>query len=543
MTNRPSLMLADNLLSLVKDDLYSPSLHDLAELERTTAHITSVIRERVNTYAPVNTLPDELLAVIFEYALPWRNSGSHSRGYQEASHRSDMLARIPLTHVCRRWRSAAVETSTLWTIVDEDLKHLQDVFLVRSANAPIHALARYAVDQPTGVHVAPHAERLNDLFLIYPPASEEAGLRTELPIDVPNLECLTVCSSGTVGRDRINMEELDTIFPNGTPSLRRLVLWNMRRLPNVSYERLTHLSIALENLALIDASVSGLPPSENENNEVQVELPNLRVLTLRTHRNPIAAVYLPKLLPVLFLPSGLTLRLVGSQVTTLLDIHDFDLHRMPIMSTLTAMTIDLRADGHCTLRASGPSASILLDLPDFRAQRRYGLRWNPSFVPLSAVEVVTYRTEIRNTDLDLLWNCELPSLRLLRFVDAYVPPCDRQERSHHRYPGPHDGAQCEDYIEALSWVLEKSPRLVELEIWSANAELPGKLQLPQADVPVRKLTFYYTGGDGEMLEEVDLMHLRNRIPEMVVCTTLVKPEPSTAMPENDALQWEDSGEW
>ncbi|TFK93219.1 hypothetical protein K466DRAFT_658672 [Polyporus arcularius HHB13444] len=554
-----SLALAEDLRIAVDEDIQTLSLHDLIELDLHTARIASVIRGRVNTHAAVNKLPDELLALIFEYALPWRNNGLHSRGYWKASHRSDMLARIPLTHVCRRWRTAAVGTATLWSIIDEDLNHLQDVFLDRSGDATIQALVRYTIDRPTGTHIARHAERLNDLFVIYPPANEESGLRTELPFSVPNLECLTMYSSGTVGRDRINLETLGTIFPHGTPSLRRLVLWHLRRLPDVRYEQLTHLFIshgkrlpiidllrrcsALQNLALIDASVSGLPPSENENNDIQVELPNLRVLTLGTYKNPVAAVNLPKFLPVVILPCGLTLRLVGSQATTLLALNDYDLHQMPIMSTLTAMTVDLRADGHCTLRASGPSASVLLDLPDFRMQRKYGLG-EPCFVPLSAVEVVTYRTELRNKDLDMLLNCSLPSLRVVRFVDAYVAPRNPQEQLRYIDYDLQGGAGCDDYIEALSWVAEASPRLVEMEIWSSNVELPGKLDLPvHTDVPIRKVTFHYTGKDDAILEEVDLTRLRNRVPEVVLCTSPSEPEPSTTMSENEALQWEDSGEW
>ena len=503
-------------------------------------------------------LPNELLATIFKYAVPRRSSGLHSRGYQQASHKKDMLSRLPLTHVCRRWRFVALATITLWTVVDQDFDHLRSLFLDRSANASIAVLARYGAGQMGAAHIAPHALRIIDLHLIYPPSSKEFGLQTTLPVDVPNLQCLTLSSSGTTGRNHIDLGTLEQFFPHRVPSLRRLALWRIRRLPDVPYEQLTHLFIghgnrlpiigllrrcpALQHLALIDAAVAGLPTSDDENDNVQVELPSLRVLTMGTYKNPIAAENLPRLLPVLALPNNLTLRLVGPQATTFLSSNDFDLHRMPSMSNLSVVSIDLRVNGHCVLRACGPFSSVLLDLPDFRAQRNYGVCDKPCFIPLDAAEEVTYRTELRNADLDMLLYCELPSLRRLRFLDAYVPPRDQEEMKRRGY-APHYKRPRDprDYVEALSLVIAQSPRLSELEIWSANVELPARLRLPEADMPVHKLAFHYTGGDrDETMDSLSMSHLRLRIPEVSVYTS--PSIPTTMMADMEELNWED-GEW
>jgi len=79
-----------------------------------------------NHDTPINSLPDELLRMIFALSSDEKAECS-------------MLDRIQLTWVCRRWRFVAIDTAELWRYIDLDCQHFSMVqeVLARSKLAPL----------------------------------------------------------------------------------------------------------------------------------------------------------------------------------------------------------------------------------------------------------------------------------------------------------------------------------------------------------------------------------------------------------------------
>ena len=70
---------------------------------------------------PVNTLPNELLSYIFTLGSEAEEDGDHDDDEEEEDVHTHMVPRRPclpfkvlVSHICRRWRTVAVETSMLW---------------------------------------------------------------------------------------------------------------------------------------------------------------------------------------------------------------------------------------------------------------------------------------------------------------------------------------------------------------------------------------------------------------------------------------------
>ena len=75
---------------------------------------------------PINTLPNELLSYIFTLGSGAEEQGDDDDDEEEEEEEEDTMdehgQRLPfkvlVSHVCRRWRTVAIETSTLWTLLD-----------------------------------------------------------------------------------------------------------------------------------------------------------------------------------------------------------------------------------------------------------------------------------------------------------------------------------------------------------------------------------------------------------------------------------------
>ena len=78
------------------------------------------------TGTPVNALPNELLSLIFvlgsEAEEQGGNDADDEEKYEEGASEDEDRRRLPfkvlVSHVCRRWRTVAVEASMLWTFLD-----------------------------------------------------------------------------------------------------------------------------------------------------------------------------------------------------------------------------------------------------------------------------------------------------------------------------------------------------------------------------------------------------------------------------------------
>ncbi|KAG8758405.1 hypothetical protein FRC14_008297 [Serendipita sp. 396] len=117
--------------SIVKEEAHEPpadpiqALIDfdaaLSDFEQTIRSLVGTLRGQRNTLSYPCTLPPEILAHIFEY--------------------NETHAVTRVAAVCRSWRSAAINCSSLWTTIDMNyLKHPKEyaqLFLSRSGNLPL----------------------------------------------------------------------------------------------------------------------------------------------------------------------------------------------------------------------------------------------------------------------------------------------------------------------------------------------------------------------------------------------------------------------
>jgi hypothetical protein len=74
---------------------------------------------------PVNALPNELLSYIFTLGSGAEEQGDDDGGEEEQDeedsvdeHRQRLPFKVLVSHVCTRWRTVAIETSTLWTFLN-----------------------------------------------------------------------------------------------------------------------------------------------------------------------------------------------------------------------------------------------------------------------------------------------------------------------------------------------------------------------------------------------------------------------------------------
>ncbi|KAJ3540378.1 hypothetical protein NMY22_g4320 [Coprinellus aureogranulatus] len=82
---------------------------------------------RRNASLPVNRLPPEILLTIFEILKTYAK--------EEQGNGEPPLSWFRVTFVCRRWRTIALDSPSLWTTIDCMNPAVADVMLARSKNA------------------------------------------------------------------------------------------------------------------------------------------------------------------------------------------------------------------------------------------------------------------------------------------------------------------------------------------------------------------------------------------------------------------------
>ncbi|GJE87495.1 F-box protein [Phanerochaete sordida] len=130
-------------------------------------HVAQLAR-RLNATSPAVALPDELLVEIFKWLTV-----SHS---QSISTVYDCYRWISATHVCHRWRTVALDASSLWTDISVHGKlDCTRMFLSRSKHQPLSVAGDVGRDtaNPAGAGfrawetVFQHAARIERLSLMY----------------------------------------------------------------------------------------------------------------------------------------------------------------------------------------------------------------------------------------------------------------------------------------------------------------------------------------------------------------------------------------
>lgn len=199
-----AILVQDTVQLLAFDQQINNVSAVLETLRRQKQQIQLQKNQHQQLLSPIWPLPFEMLGEVFRHCIPDENErGWRSQGYQRK-------AVMSLSHVCQRWRDAAIRTPHLWTTVDVggpgktsssqvggELS-LAKLWLSRTGNLSI-SLKIHASMRPyrNSMHslVQRYSDQLEYLELEGPHAVMSAGVR----LNCPRLR--TVVVSGT-GRGR-----------------------------------------------------------------------------------------------------------------------------------------------------------------------------------------------------------------------------------------------------------------------------------------------------------------------------------------------------
>ncbi|RPD56430.1 hypothetical protein L227DRAFT_553667 [Lentinus tigrinus ALCF2SS1-6] len=506
--------MAERLLCALRDSRTRLGLDVLKHLEETATATLALARSGINTYASINTLPAEVLGIIFQNALPSGGRGFPFNGYEDPRMGEEVRSRTVLAHVCQRWRHIALDMASFWTVIDEFSHDSSSAFLARSGDMPLQVYVKQTLCRDAGHALVPHGPRIRDLHLSIPKERRSVipSTTTLFPFDPKNLERLCIVTEAMPfddSRPNIHIDMPPVLFPGPTPHLKMLILRSMCWLPGIPYSNLTHLHMtrgtpislitlltflghctALEELVLVDifiASATAVPLDH------AITLPRLRMLVLGINQSHLS---MRRLLQYLSLPSTVTLRVNGAYAfRALSDLRPFP--ELPFTASFDTLSID-HASRHLVVRASGPSSALLLDFKEYpTASHDHAIYLMESIIPFDNIVDLRYRSHTVHAQLavHLLADAHMPSLRKFSFVDAgdvAVVPEPMLERR-------------EAYVHAISRALERSPNLAELQLWSADAAFPLRLGLRTSAPSLRTLVFYCSGTTDEVLD-MDAFH-------------------------------------
>ncbi|KAH9900774.1 hypothetical protein C8Q73DRAFT_675749 [Cubamyces lactineus] len=502
LTNADDLInLARTFLEALNKGLRSlPELDKLQSLERIVATSLAIVRGSTNEWRPIHKLPAEVLGRIFQLATPSNIPGFFRCDDFEAM-KSDLRARMVISHVCVRWRAVALDMATFWSIVDMTSPPWALAGLERSRAAPMHVFARYPLHNTVaGSLLASQGIRIRE-FSLEMPTQHQSTVPSELAMvlpPVPNLECLcitTVCEDHGRLRPHLDLEHRPRIFPCPPLRLTRLILsgqcWFPGGLPlgQITHLRLTDTSpcsypslvallrqcILLEEVVLADVQI--IAGNEDEVlNERPVELPHLRLLTLSARRPSWMRGYL---LRTLVFPPTLILRLFGFEEGY---TATRDLPQSPVFTQAldTLVFQDASTESGIIFQAAGPdpSCGLLID-----AQRLRQPYTTPSlrsirqlFFGLMGTLGTITRLTISSARLDnaVPFFPTMPSVVFLRLVDC----------------APVGLAWNNDPLLSTAFhaCVVRFPNLVELQIWSPRGSIR---QLPCVPRHLQRYTFYH----------------------------------------------------
>ncbi|TFK93209.1 hypothetical protein K466DRAFT_650023 [Polyporus arcularius HHB13444] len=531
---------AERLLHALQDSHTRLELDVLKHLEGTASAILAFARSGINSYAPINTLPAEVLGIVFQNFLPSEGRGLRFSGYEEPRIAEEVRSRTALTHVCRRWRLVALDMASLWTVIDEFCHDSSSSFLARSGEMSLQVYVKQTLCRDAGRTLIPHGARIRDLHLSIPRERRSVIPSTapEFPFDAENLERLCIVTDARPfdeSRPNIDLDMSPVLFPGPTPRLKMLILRGMCWLPVIPYSILTHLHItqgtpvslvtllaflgrctALEELILVDIYIgraSGVPMDH------AVALPHLRMLVLGINQSHLS---MRRLLQYLLLPAAVTLRVNGVYAfRALSDLRPFP--KLPFTSGLDTLSID-HTIGRLVIRASGPSSMLLLDFKEYPiASHDHAIHLMKSLIPFDSIVDLRYRSHTLHARLavHLLADEPMSSLAKLSFVDVGDVPIVTEALAERR----------DAYVHAISAALERSPNLQELQLWSADAEFPSRLALRVSAPSLRTLVFHRSGNSGAVS---DLDTLPDQAKNAQMCSCL-ECEPPMTIPGVDPV--------
>ncbi|KAI0658756.1 hypothetical protein C8Q70DRAFT_1054488 [Cubamyces menziesii] len=504
LTNADDLItLAQTFLEALSKGLRSlPEFDKLQSLERIVATSLAIVRSSTNEWRPIHKLPAEILGRIFQLVPP-SNVPGFFRSDDFDAMKSDLRARMVISHVCVRWRAIALDMATFWNIVDMTSPPWALAGLERSRAVPIHVFARYPLHNTVaGSLLASQGLRIHGFSLEIPIQHQATvpGELVEVLPPVPNLECLCITTYrdeyGTV-HPFLDLEHRPRIFPCPPLRLARLILTNPCWFPGgIPLGQLTHLRIMnsttcrysslvalLRQCVLLQELVLADIPAmieDNSHGERPVELPHLRLLTLGCKTLRWAGGYL---LRAFVYPPTLILRLFGFEEAEFRGLAQSPASFTRALDTLVFQ--DASPDSGVVIQAASPdpSCGLLIHADSIRQpyttftvrlirQLFFGL-FGP-VDPLGSIKQLTISSAGLHESVPFF--PAMPSVVYLRLVDS----------------APLGLVWNNDQLllTAFHACVVRFPNLVELEIWSPRGLIR---ELPCMPGHLKRYTFHHIG--------------------------------------------------
>lgn len=299
----------------------------LADHEAVLASVRAEYHGLLNEGAAVSSLPDDILAIIFEEAHESQVEGDFSR------------VELEISHVCRRWREFALRLPRLWSKIRREQEQVNlgpvEAYLRRSQESPVSLeisveYHEYAQDLAAFYSlVAPHLPRCRHLYLSCPSAScwlpfAEMIQAGKLPLlsrvrlcDVCGDESVKTAAEASPALTALRLTNADIgAFPLSLASITHLRIDGVQ-LPSATHFRygffdmpcLTHLELA---------GSYGAEWAEGWD----VQLPRLRVLSIHALGRRTDADFVLLVLKALRMPALEVLSLEGSAQPSAFDVID-----------------------------------------------------------------------------------------------------------------------------------------------------------------------------------------------------------------------------
>ncbi|KAH9037668.1 hypothetical protein EDB85DRAFT_592404 [Lactarius pseudohatsudake] len=186
------------------------------------------LKLRRNTFAPISSLPHEVIATIFSFLRARVTLFAIKLGK-----RPDGLAWLRVAHVCHQWREIALNQPLFWSHVDFTAVSSAGAaeILSRAKTVPLHLEARVPVGLWGDSQFGPLQKELQDrvphicrLAISAEPFVLHRILKG-LIMPAPTLEFLSLAGENYQSRGGVAFVP-DTLFDGATPRLSSLELWN-----------------------------------------------------------------------------------------------------------------------------------------------------------------------------------------------------------------------------------------------------------------------------------------------------------------------------
>ena len=439
-----------------------------------------------NTLAPVNKLPPEILSRIPRSLL--------------------IRDLIPVTQVCRYWRTTLTSCGPLWSTINCKRGHEALTCLHRSKGSPIHVSVTKFPDDEVLARLSPHIGRIRSLH-IQTRWSVAQSVFARFTDPAPNLETLTIiCRPYTAAAGPVP----STLLTGNLPNLRSLTLQGFSSdlasfvLPNLTYFELSNvtsppLSISLSNLlAFLERSPLLESVCVDFHGECVRDSPTENVVSLKA----LKTLYISgsglvghgdnSLLARLELPKGVDVTVVllinggPNPIAPAIPPHP---DRLPFIMGVKCVHAEiLPAHGRCTFRFSGENGKVkvIARWPIIHPELdNLVMRSIQSLLPLSTEGVEEFYIQgyqaPEDSYLPALGAFEsLPNLRSVQMVHcdntvllrALMHPTTPKLKTLKLYLDPERAISGEGLMELVKYRVSNGAKLEKLSILAPSVIVP-----------------------------------------------------------------------